>query len=71
MIKVTKNEFYRIVSQMNVHPHSEREYTRWEDIRTREIIGRSTHGWLTPTGSTEEEFYLSCKLAAAPRQEVK
>lgn len=70
MIKVSKNEFYRIVSRMDVHPHSEREYTRWENIRTREMIGRSTHGWMTPTGAKEEEFYLSDNLAAAP-QEVK
>lgn len=64
MVKVSECDFYSIISRMNAHPHSERASTQWEDLRTRRIIGRSTHGWLTTAGA-KEEFFLSKELAAA------
>ena len=64
MIKVSECNFYIIISRMNVHPHSERESTQWEDLRNRKVIGRSTHGWLTKSGE-KEEFFISKELAAA------
>lgn len=65
MIQVNETEFYRVISPMNVHPFSEKDHTRWENIPTRKQIGMSTHGWMTPTGATKEEFYLTDELANA------
>ena len=64
MIKVSECNFYIIISRMNVHPHSESKFTEWEDLRTRQIIGRSTRGYLG-TLAEKEEFFLTEKLAAA------
>ncbi|ELY4259959.1 hypothetical protein SMZ27_004139 [Cronobacter sakazakii] len=64
MVKVGESDFYSAVSKMNVHPHSESKFTQWEDLRTRQIIGRSTRGYLG-TLAEKEEFFLTEKLAAA------
>ncbi|HBC9088226.1 TPA: hypothetical protein KE767_003208 [Citrobacter koseri] len=64
MIKVSESDFYSVVSCLNAHPHSEREFTQWEDLRTRQIIGRSTRGYFGALVG-KEEFFLSEKLAAA------
>ncbi|HGU6443192.1 TPA: hypothetical protein ACNABU_003887 [Citrobacter amalonaticus] len=64
MVNVSESDFYSIVSNMNVHPHSDREFTQWEDLRTRQIIGRSTRGYLG-TLAEKEKFFLSEKLASA------
>ena len=70
MVKVGESDFYGAVSKMNVHPRSEREFTQWEDLSTRQIIGRSTHGWLTDT-AVKEEFFLSEKLSAGIKWEAE
>lgn len=43
--KVTKDEFYSTVGQMNVHPRPERDKTFWE-TPSRVVVGITTPGYL-------------------------
>lgn len=47
MIEVGKDQFYRAISgPENIHPHSERDHSRWEIVGTRVVVGRSEPGYV-------------------------
>lgn len=71
MIEVSKEEFFRIIGPMNVHPRSEPECSIWENLNTRAVIGRSEPGFRSPTGK-QSRYWVDEKygsLAASQQQE--
>jgi hypothetical protein len=58
MNEVTRDQFWRWVmaTRRNVHPRPEPNYTVWEDLRTREVVGRETPGYLR---EGPEAYHLS------------
>ena len=45
MIEVTKERFFATVGQMDVHPSTHPDHSSWE-TRSREVVGRTTPGYL-------------------------
>lgn len=45
MIEVTKEQFFRVIGPMDVHPKSERDFSSWE-TRDRDVVGRTTPGYM-------------------------
>lgn len=43
--RVSKEEFYATVGQLNVHPRAERDASYWE-TPNRELMGKSTPGYM-------------------------
>lgn len=47
MRQVTKEEFYKVMNgPRNVHPTPEKDRDDWKDLRTGELIGKSTPGYM-------------------------
>lgn len=44
-VEVSRDDFYRAVGPLNVHPRAEREASYWE-TPNRDLIGKSTPGYL-------------------------
>ncbi len=45
MIEVTKEQFYKIMGPLDVHPRVERDTTYWE-LRNRQLVGK-TRGYMS------------------------
>ena len=63
MIEVSKEQFFKVVGPMNVGPRSEREYTEWASITTRQVIGRSSPGYIN-NGIKPGRYWLEESLIA-------
>lgn len=61
LIAVTKERFYAVVGPLNVHPHSERDHSRWE-LPNRTVIGMTTPGYAC---LGEKTYRLRTDLAGA------
>lgn len=68
MIELSKEDFFRIIGPMNVHPRSEPECSFWENLNTREVVGRSEPGFRAPTGK-KSRYWVSDKYAAQVPQQ--
>lgn len=45
-VEVTKEEFFKVMGPLNVHPSlSNPDYTSWEMLGSRIVVGRSLPGW--------------------------
>jgi hypothetical protein len=63
MIIVSEEEFFAYVGgPRNVHPRAEENFSSWEIVSTRELVGRSTPGWKNPGGP---RTYMLTEAAAA------
>lgn len=63
MIEVTKEQFYRAIGgPENIHPRSEREFTVWEVLHSRHVVGRSEPGYLEP--GRQKRYWLARDFAA-------
>lgn len=40
MIEVSKEQFFKVIGPVNVHPRPERSYTEWASLNTRQLVGR-------------------------------
>jgi hypothetical protein len=57
MREVTKDEFYKVIGPLNVHPSTELEMTTlWRMKYTRLIVGVSLPGWKNP--GDEAKYFL-------------
>lgn len=69
MMEVTKDQFFATVGQLNVHPRSERDYSTWEMVNTRETIGRTEPGYMCRDKdgryTTEKRYWVADRFAAA------
>jgi len=64
MIEVSKTAFYEAVSgPENIHPTSERDRTFWKNLRTGEIIGHCSQGYVLRHGEPVR-YYLTPEFAA-------
>ena len=64
MREVSKEQFYRAIGgPENIHPHSERDHSRWEIIGTRQTVGRSEPGYASPFG-TPHRYWLTDDFAS-------
>lgn len=62
-IEVSKAEFFGIIGPRNIHPRPERDCSIWEDVSTREVIGRTEPGYLRRLGRPER-YWIADKYAA-------
>lgn len=63
MIAVSKDDFFRAIGgPESIHPTSEPNYTVWKDLRSGEVIGRSTQGYVLRHGELERH-YLTTEFA--------
>ena len=46
MREVSKEEFHATVGQLNVHPRPEREASYWHHCHTRQLMGKTTPGYM-------------------------
>ena len=46
MVEVTREQFFATVGLLNVHPRPERDYSAWEMVSTRELVGRTEPGYM-------------------------
>ena len=44
-VEVSRDDFYRAIGPINVHPRTERDASYWE-APNRELIGKSTPGYM-------------------------
>ena len=66
MNEVSKEEFFRaIAGPENIHPHSERDRSVWENQRTREVVGITTPGYKHQHGASSrymlDRNFAACK----------
>jgi hypothetical protein len=62
MQEVTKAQFYAAIgAPLNVHPRPEKHRTFWEVVGTREVVGESTPGYMSP--GDVHKYYLAPRLA--------
>jgi hypothetical protein len=66
MVEVSKAEFFWVIGPMNAHPRSERTESVWEHVSTREVIGRTTPGYVNPSREPAR-YFLTDKYAQTPR----
>lgn len=70
MIEVTKEHFFATVGKLNVHPRSERDYSAWEMVNTRELVGRTEPGYMCRDKdgryTTEKRYWVIDRLAPDP-----
>ncbi len=59
-IQVTKAQFFAVVGPMDVHPHSERNHCEWVHQPSRNLVGKTTPGYMA---SGEATFWLRGDLA--------
>lgn len=62
-VEVSKAEFFGIIGLRNIHPRPERDCSIWEDVSTREVIGRTEPGYLRRLGRPER-YWIADKYAA-------
>lgn len=64
MIEVGKAQFFLAIGgPENIHPTSERDHTVWKDLRSGEVVGRSSQGYV-PRHGEPNRYYLSITFAA-------
>lgn len=57
MIEVPKEQFFKVIGPMNVHPRPERSYTEWASLNTRQVVGRSEPGYI-PDHQKADRYWL-------------
>jgi len=45
LVEVSQKEFFAFIGTRNIHPRPARECSVWEDVRSREVVGKSTPGY--------------------------
>lgn len=64
MIEVSKEEFFRAIGgPENIHPRSEKTHSAWENLQTRELVGRTEPGYMRELG-VKERYMLAPNFAA-------
>ena len=63
MKEVTKQKFYAVMGQLDVLPDPEPQHTVWKHRVTREVLGRSTPGYLM---QGKESFFAVERLLQNP-----
>lgn len=57
MIEATKEQFFKVIGPMNVHPSPGRSYTEWASLNSRQIVGRSEPGYI-PDHQKTDRYWL-------------
>ena len=59
MKEVTKDEFYRAISPLNVHPRALEDRSDWElQDGSRRLVGRTEPGYRSPYGTAKRYFLM-------------
>jgi hypothetical protein len=66
-VKVTKEDFYKVMNPRNVHPYPSREYTEWRQVDSQRMVGFETSGYANPEKETAglSDWYVRPDLAPA------
>lgn len=64
--EVSRDDFYRAIGPINVHPRSEREASYWE-TPNRELIGKTTPGYMC-TG--RKAYFLRADLTPPRKRQI-
>lgn len=59
-LPVSKAQFFAVVGPMDVHPRSERDYSEWVHQPSRNMVGKTTPGYM---GTGESTYALREDLA--------
>ena len=51
-IQVTKAQFFAVVGRMDVHPRPERNHSEWIHQPSRNMVGKTTPGYMAMGEST-------------------
>ena len=65
MIEVTKAQFSSAIGgPENINPRPERDHSAWEIVGTRQLIGKTTPGYMGGSPGEPKRYYLTPEFAA-------